>query len=250
MPETLEAERADGGFEVWQEVASFAESGPADSHFVLESSTGSVQFGPVVPDAAGQEKHHGRVPPQGRLLRFTRYRTGGGQAGNVGRGSLVVAKSSTNLDYVQAIINLDPATGGRDGETLEELMLRGPSLVRTRDVAITQRDFEDLVTANFPQVVRARCRPTSGIGDGGGVEVMLVPALAGADRPFTPFDALPGHRQRQLQQEVAAFLRERAPVTVNVQVTLASYQWVSVTARLVIRIAAGLGCRIAILSTR
>jgi predicted phage baseplate assembly protein len=88
--ETVETQKDDGGFEEWTEVESFADSGPADSHFMVDELNGEVQFGPRLREPGGQERQYGRVPQKGRTIRFTRYRSGGGSIGNVGRGTLVV----------------------------------------------------------------------------------------------------------------------------------------------------------------
>jgi predicted phage baseplate assembly protein len=240
LPEGLEVERPDGTFERWTEVAHFGDSGPADAHYMLDDLTGEVRFGPVLRDITGQERQHGRVPPKGRLIRFARYRSGGGSEGNVGRGTLVVPKSSANLDYVQRVTNLRPAYGGRDGETLEELMLRGPSLVRTRDVAVTRADYEDLVLDQFPQVAQVRCLPGASDprANGSGasyVRLLLVPAAPAGDGPLVHEQLLAALDDRELCRQVRGWLAERCPLTTELAVGWADFQWVSVAARLVMR---------------
>ncbi|MEK7214251.1 MAG: putative baseplate assembly protein, partial [Chloroflexota bacterium] len=234
--ETVLVEGLDGVMERWSEVNTFGNSGPGDSHFMLDDLTGAVRFGPSVRDAGGQERRYGRVPPAGRIIRFSQYRGGGGSVGNVGRGTLVLPRSSSNLDYVNAVTNLRRAVGGRDGETLEELLLRGPDLVRTRDVAVTRGDFERLVRQRFPQVSGVHCVGTPDTGAGvPGIRVMLVPVLPGPGLLLIPDDVSLGQHGRELCREVKGYLEERAPLTTELTVTLADYVWVSVTTQLVIQ---------------
>ena len=54
------------------EVEGFADSGPTDSHFVVDSLTGEVRFGPRLREPGGEERQYGRVPPRDRTIRFTR----------------------------------------------------------------------------------------------------------------------------------------------------------------------------------
>jgi hypothetical protein len=62
--------------ERWVEVDTLADSGPGDSHFVVDRSGGSAQvrFG---------DGRQGRVPPAGATFDVTTYAGGAGAAGNV-----------------------------------------------------------------------------------------------------------------------------------------------------------------------
>ena len=240
VTETVVMERSDGVSEAWQEVDRFGNSTPVDSHFMLDDLTGEVRFGPGVRDPAGQERQYGRVPPSGYLIRFSKYRSGGGSLGNVGRGTLVVPISSANLDYVKAVFNLRPAVGGRDGETLDELLVHGPDLVRTRDVAVTKADFEELVRHQFPQVADVQCvagmsNVPGEVSTGQHVRVILVPVLPAASAPLDPENVALGQAGLELCRNVHAYLEERCMMTTELAVTFADYQWVSVSARLSIR---------------
>jgi predicted phage baseplate assembly protein len=257
LPETIEVQRPDGGWERWREVEHFADSTPTDSHFVLDDLTGEVRFGPRLREPGGEERQYGRVPPKGCLIRMTRYRSGGGAVGNVGRGTLVVPKSASELSYVKWVINLRPATGGRDRESLEAFKLRGPKLVRTREVAVTRADFEYLAREASPQTARVCCIPVSaqpgpdgrlnGGRDGSAtghlnrsapsyVRLLLVPAVPTTDEyvPRVQLELTPEAR-RELCRKVRAFLAERCPVTTELVVGLADYRWVSVRANLVMK---------------
>lgn len=256
-PETVEVDRGDGSFERWTEVDDFANSSPTDSHFVVDSLSGEVRFGPRIHEPNGEERQYGRVPPKGRLIRFTRYRSGGGAIGNVGRGTLVVPKSTIDMSYVKWVSNLGPATGGRDRETIELFKLRGPRLVRTRDVAVTRSDFEFLAREASPQAARVRClavpaRPepngasvTATAGSNGSaangsatrvVRLLLVPAVPTTDE-YVPRSQLelPDEVRRELCRKVRAYVEERCPLTTELAVGLPDYHWLSVRAKLVIK---------------
>ncbi len=240
-PETIEVDRGDGTFERWTEVEDFANSSPTDSHFLVDSLNGEVRFGPRIHEPSGQEQQYGRIPPKDRLIRFTRYRSGGGAVGNVGRGTLNVPKSSSGLTYVKWVNNLSPATGGRDRETLEAYKIRGPRLVRTREVAVTRSDFEFLAREASPQAARVSCIPVAATASSNGsipkhVRLLLVPAVPTTDE-YVPRSQLelPDEVRRELCRRVRAYLEERCPLTTELVVGLPDYHWVSVRAKLVIR---------------
>jgi predicted phage baseplate assembly protein len=238
-PETIEVTGEDGAFEPWQEVESFGASGPTDSHFTLDSLSGEVRFGPRLRAPGGEERQLGRVPPRGSRIRFASYRTGGRSAVHVGAGALVVPKSASDISYVKWVANLRPATRGRDGETLEELKLRAPDIVRSREVAVTRQDFEYHATRASPRVARARCAdgwPNGPGADGasgpGHVRLMVVPVVSTLDGLVTAQELeLPD----ALQREVKAYLQERCPLTVELEVRPACYRRASVAATLVTR---------------
>jgi predicted phage baseplate assembly protein len=205
-------------------------------------------------------------------VRFSQYRSGGGTIGNVGKGTLVVPKSASDLPYVKWVANLRPASGGRDRETLDAYRLRGPQLVRTREVAVTRADFESLAREASPRVARVQCVAPSGVvgalsaprngtsrlngaagspevqlsdgrgmsaisGAPGHVKILLVPSVTAIDRPLSPDDLeLP----EPVRRSVYAYLRERAPLTTEFVVGSPEYRWVSVRARLIIRNRPGL----------
>lgn len=240
-PETVEVDRGDGTFERWTEVEDFAASSPTDSHFVVDSLNGEIVFGPRLREPTGQERQYGRVPPKDRLIRFTRYRSGGGAVGNVGRGTLVVPKSASDMSYVKWVSNLSPATGGRDRESIEAFKLRGARLVRTREVAVTRSDFEFLAREASPQAARVRClavdaRPELNGSAPKHVRVLLVPAVPTTDE-YVPRSQLelPEEVRRELCRKVKAYLQERCPLTTELAVGLPDYHWLSIRARLVIR---------------
>jgi predicted phage baseplate assembly protein len=241
QPETVEVQNADGAFEAWTEVEQFADSSPTDCHFLVDSLAGVAHFGPRLREPGGEERQYGRVPLKGRAIRFTRYRSGGGAVGNVGRGTIIVPKSATDLTYVKWVSNLRPATGGRDRESLDQYKIRGPKLVRTREVAVTRADFEYLAREATPQAARIRClaagpNPSANGASPPRVRLLIVPAVptTGEEVPRDQL-VLSSEVRRELVRKVQDYLEERCPVTTELAVGLADYRWVSVRAKLVVR---------------
>ncbi|MBE9080233.1 putative baseplate assembly protein [Romeria aff. gracilis LEGE 07310] len=241
-----------GTQQTWHEVSDFADSGPEDCHYTIDSLTGTVQFGPLIREpgqlktatlARSQQQSHGTavltatpqllerqygaIPPRGALITMRAYRTGGGQRGNVQPHTLRVIKSA--VPYVASVINHGPASHGADAESLDDAVLRVPRLLRTRDRAVTPEDFETLaIEASYGAVARSIC-PRQINHQPGVVTVMLVPQanLASIETangiPPAALDLTP-----QLTQQVLNFLDERRPLGLQVKLQAPDYIGVSV----------------------
>ncbi len=163
----------------WQPVKDFSQSERYDRHFVLNMSTGQVQFGPAVRQPDGTMQQYGRIPEMGKQIRFTRYRYGGGTVGNVPVGKLQVLKSS--IAYIDRVTNLQRAAGGRDPENLDEAKARAQRELRAQLRAVTPKDYEDLTRGATRAVARVKCNvPQNSNGQipAGVVEILVLPAVA------------------------------------------------------------------------
>ena len=210
--------------ESWSEVEDFSASGPSDRHFMLDSFSGEVRFGPSVRYGDGSVRQHGAVPPLGAELVIDGYRTGGGARGNVGAAALSVLKSS--IPFIARVENIEPARGGIDGETIEELKVRGPLSLRTGQRAVTPEDFERVVLDASPLVARARCVPPQEPGDP--IRVLIVPRLDILPEELVLDDlALPA----ELADAVTPQLDKRRILTSSVEIATPSYQGLTVVAR-------------------
>ncbi len=231
--ETVEVQCSDGDeFESWLEVEDFGASAPTDKHFTLDSVSGEVQFGPVIRQPNGQMRQYGQVPPKGRQIRFSAYRSGGGAIGNVGEGTIKVLKES--IPYVRWIRNSGGAIGGRDAEDLEAAKMRGPQLLRARHRAVTAEDFEHLTREASSAVARVRCLAPRGADEAsavrpGSVALQVVPAVTDTQGPIPPEELAVNDR---LREEIRRHLDDRRLLTVEVSVGPPPYRWVSVEARL------------------
>jgi hypothetical protein len=119
--------------EAWAVVSDFYGAGPADPVFRLDSETGTLTFGDGL---------HGRIPVAGAQIIARTYRCGGGDVGNAGAGTITALKSA--LPDVDSVTNVRAAAGGANAETLDEVKLRAPHDLRTRDRAVTADDFAEL----------------------------------------------------------------------------------------------------------
>ncbi len=208
------------GVATWTEVADFTDSGPADRHVVWDSGTGQIRFGPRVRYPDGSVRQHGAIPPDGAEIVVSGYRNGGGRAGNVGAKTLTEMLSA--VPYVASAVNLAPATGGVDAETVDEAKVRGPLTLRTGRRAVTTGDFERLAAEATTQVARARCLPGNG-----SVRVMLVPHARSHPRDHHLDDfAL----SAELLDTVREHLDRHRLVGTAVELTTPFYQGISVAA--------------------
>jgi predicted phage baseplate assembly protein len=212
-----------GGRTDWDEVDDFADSGPDSLHYVWESATGVVSFGPAVRYADGQVRQHGAIPADGAEIAVTGYRHGGGSPGNVPAGSLTVLR--TSLAFIDRVINMKPASGGVEAETVTEAKLRGPLTLRTGQRAVTARDFERLTLESSAEVARARCLPP--VSPAGPVRLLVIPQVRTAPEVQRLDDfAL----SDDLVSRIRDHLDERRPVGTVVEVGTPYYQGVSVAA--------------------
>jgi predicted phage baseplate assembly protein len=157
----------------WTEVADFSASGATDPHFAWDSASGIVRFGPRVRYPDGSVRQHGRIPRDGAEITVKEYRYGGGALGNVGARTLTVLRSA--VPYISGSVNLRPAVGGVDAETVNEAKTRGPLTLRTGQRAVTAGDFERLTLESSIEVARARCLPA--VTGQGPVRMLVVPQV-------------------------------------------------------------------------
>lgn len=235
----------------WQEVNDFADSNSHDLHYTIDSRTGIVQFGPVIREPAQlqqqtqlrrqietingrianlqeMERQYGAVPPRGSIIRMVTYRTGGGQKGNVQRGTITIAKRA--IPYVAKVVNHTSARNGADAESLEDAVIRVPALLRTRDRAVTPEDFEVLtLQAARGAVMRACCLPPTVSQDAGKVRLLVVPA-ANTDAIANEVGMEPElfNLSNQLRNQILAYLDERRLLGIQVQLQTPEYVGVTV----------------------
>ncbi len=165
---------------VWEEVTDFSSSNASDRHYTLDSVSGELRLGPAVRQQDGTIKLYGAVPPRGANLIFEGYRFGGGQDGNVQRGILNTLK--TAIPYIARIYNRKAAWGGLDAESLEAAKMRAPAMLRARERAVTEADFEFLARQALPALIgRVKClqpRPSdAGRVVPGQVYVLVIPRV-------------------------------------------------------------------------
>jgi predicted phage baseplate assembly protein len=195
--------------------------------YVLDEAGGTISLGPAVREPDGRLRHYGAVPAKGATVRIRNYWSGGGASGNVTRQAIRVLRSS--IPFVATVENRRPASGGVDGEEVEQAKARGPILLRTRDRAVTAEDYEVLARDAAPEVSRVRCVPAGDGAEPGTVRVLLVPAAADVDGRLRLEQLIPSEAT---MRRVAAHLDERRVLGARVLIEPPSYQGVTVVARL------------------
>ena len=235
----------------WEEVRDFSQSSENDLHYVLDSLTGRLQFGPLVREPmqlkqakdirallqGGQDRpslqppsmehQYGAIPARGATLQMSRYRTGGGLRGNIEPRSLDTLKSA--VPYVANVVNLIRASNGTEGETIEQAAMRVPQMLRTRDRAVTPEDFESLaLLGGDGAVARSTCLPTDPKKPGT-VQLLVVPyadVQAITDGVGISPDRFSLHPP--LHRKLMAYLDERRLLGVNVELLEPDYVGLSV----------------------
>jgi predicted phage baseplate assembly protein len=244
--------------EIWEEVADFADSEPHDRHYVVDSLEGTIQFGPLIRepqtlkrqtqtraylqkvlpeerspgrdlDTQMMEHQYGAIPPRGSEIIFS-YRTGGGKEGNVQAGTLNFLK--TAIPYVDEVTNHEVAVNGADAESLEQAVLRAPSILRSHDRAVTASDFEALtLKGSGGAIARSLCAPMSVNQPAGSVSVLVVPQantnLINLGQGISPENF---YLNPALRAQVLNYLDERRLLGTQVQLQQPNYTGVSVQA--------------------
>jgi predicted phage baseplate assembly protein len=249
----------------WKEVGHFGNSRAYDRHYLIDDETGEIQFGPLIRgprslkkqtiarlriqapiqqrsalsplpeiterDADYHERQYGAVPPIGSEIVMTSYRFGGSKEGNVQAEKIVVLRSS--LPYVSRVINYQAATGGSDGESIEEAVMRVPHLIRSRESAITPEDFETMIVVRLGgRVARAYCIREEEYTSPGVVRLIVTPRVEGVDwrKGINPDESF--QVTDELRRDIADFFRDRKPLGIKVQPEQPEYVGVSVNVQI------------------
>jgi predicted phage baseplate assembly protein len=232
--ETVEVEEKREGemvFVPWHVVPDFADSTRYDRHFTLDEATGEISLGPAIRQPDGTVRQYGRVPEAGRRIRFSQYRHGGGVAGNVPAGKIQMLKSA--VPYIDRVVNLKRAEGGRDQESLEEAKMRAARELRAQQRAVTAEDFENLARGTSREVARAKCQAPGKDGGGlppGMVELLVVPSAFDAVRAG---DLSKLALDLPLQERILAHLDRYRLLTTTLRVREACYLGVKAAVQIV-----------------
>ncbi|MGW2648695.1 putative baseplate assembly protein [Streptomyces sp. NPDC001393] len=224
-PPVVEVSSADG-WQRWSVVEHFGRSAPDDRHVRVDATTGEFTFPPALREPDGTLRLCGAVPEKGAHIRVSRYRTGGGQAGNVARGAISVLRSS--VPYVARVTNREAARGGVEGETVANAKLRAPDALRMQDRAVTAEDYEIISRQAAPSVRRVRCLPAA--EGAAAVRVLVVPDAVADDGDRLRFEQL--IPSDQVLAAITESLDERRLIGTRLVVEPPVYQGVTVVARL------------------
>ncbi|MGF7031705.1 hypothetical protein J2T17_002619 [Paenibacillus mucilaginosus] len=121
----------------WERVEDFDSSGPDDRHYMLDEENAEIIFG---------NHDQGRIPPPQDWdhIAIVSCVTGGGETGNVkGHIELTLDPYIAGAQDIRSV-NLFPAEGGADRETVADAMRRVRTEVLHRGSAVTDEDYEEL----------------------------------------------------------------------------------------------------------
>ncbi len=231
--ETLEIEEVIGRelvYVPWQRVSDFGGSDRFDRHFTLDTATGEIRLGPSIRQADGSVRQYGRIPEVGRRIRISRYRYGGGAQGNVPTGRINVMRAA--VPYIDRVVNMMAASGGRDQESLDEAKMRGRRELRAQERAVTAEDYEDLALKADRGIARVKClTPTTSPSrlPSGMLELLIVPSAAEAVRAG---DLTKLQLDPVLSRTVQGYLDRYRLLTTTLQVRTPSYVGVKVRAQI------------------
>jgi len=169
----------EGVWILWRPVDHFDASGAASRHYTLDQDHGRISFG---------DGKKGKIPPVGRdNIKTVCYRYHQGAAGNVAAGEITVLRNPGGvLAKLKTVRNAEGAAGGGDGESTDDVRLRGPYTLKHRGKAITGEDFAWLAKDAAGEIASAWCLPTrdkNGKTVEGHVTVVAVPESTDA-RPY------------------------------------------------------------------
>lgn len=173
--ETVEVEETVEGIQVfipWTRVDDFSNSDQFSRHYMLDTAKGEIIFGPSVRQPDGSAVQYGRIPESNKRIRVSNYRYGGGIRGNLPENAVDVM--NTALAYISRASNLNRTLGGRDQETLEELVQRAQREIQSQRRAVTAADFEQFALKSSNAIARTRC-VTPEVNGTGAITMVIVP---------------------------------------------------------------------------
>lgn len=187
-----------------------------ERRFVVDPVEGTLTFGNGI---------RGRMLPVGaNNVVVEMYHVVPGAMGNIAAGSITLCEGFG--DAVK-VVNLLPASGGRDAETIEEIVRRAPSLLTSRNRAVTRTDFEIIATEASGEVARAAC--AGEMREDGSVEVVILPRRREGEVVPDPFLSV------GLRDHVQGYLKKRCLINVDPVVRLARFRPIDLSLKLRVR---------------
>jgi hypothetical protein len=210
-------------YEQWTETPNFTDCKPGAKVYMLDRATGRVQFSPSASQGGG-----GAVPTAGKIIRAW-YPRGGGRSGNVAKGMLTQLKP--NVPGI-AVTNPDRAAGGSDAETLDGLIRRAPSTLYSLRVAVTERDYEQVVLS-VKDIARSSAVADAELWKHARRGVVVVRIMREIDVTALPNGAVTeavvsDSRVAELKERAEAALEDRRPLGILTRVEWIDVQPVSV----------------------
>ncbi len=266
--EYIQVKPINGEPEKWIEVPDFADSGPNDPHYTIDSQTGIIQFGPLIREPSQLQfttQQRSQIQPTGTIVQrdaremrnlamiqpsvldgaialerqYGKVPPPGAEISIVAyrtggglRGNVQAEKliiPKTGIPYVKSVINYKPASGGTDAESLEQAVIRVPQLLRTSKSAVTPEDFENVAKQASRTVARAHCITDAARTTPGLVQLLIVPDAERLDLSKGMNPDRDFVLDSQLETKIMEYMKSRKPL--GVQVKLQEPESVGVSVR-------------------
>jgi predicted phage baseplate assembly protein len=192
----------------WLPQYDLMNSGPADSHFVVEMSDERVARLRFGQGGFGRVPYVHDDPHQPEMTAF--YRVGNGTAGNVGAEAIcLVGSHGQSIEQITNVRNPLSAVGGVDPESPRQIRLFAPHAVRA-DLrrAVTAGDYVQIVMRDFGEKLQSA--KASARWTGHEVEILIAVDPRGSETP-----------DPQLLRSIQAALRKYKRIGHNVSVRAA-----------------------------
>lgn len=136
----LQVDETDRGYVTWNHIDDLALADKDDSVYSFDSEAGTVKFGNGI---------YGYIPEQGRRIRVSMMRAGGGTGGNLPPASLKNISATKleggALEQALEVTQVLPTSGGADSESLAVAEQRIPGWLQHRNRCVTMSDYKSLV---------------------------------------------------------------------------------------------------------
>ncbi len=220
----------------WNEVENFSESSGEDLCYTLDSITGELRLGPSIRQPNGTMRQYGAIPPRGAKMFFNRYRFGGGLEGNV--QAHIINTLKTAIPFIDHVVNRRAAVGGLDAESMEAAKMRAPAVLRSRDRAVTEADFEFLAREALRDTgwgqYRVHCLQPVPSRESriipGQVYLLIIPHIQDPERQVRPTQEQLRLREDDVYRHLSDYLNQRRLLTIRLDIREPVYYWVSVRA--------------------
>lgn len=203
------------GWVKWTNVSDLFESSSTDRHFVIDKTTGAVEFGNGI---------YGMIPPKGLNNIKATYSAGGGRSGNI--KSLKISKLHSAISFVDKVYNPVSSDGGADTEEIDKLLIRAPTVLKHRHKAVALEDFQWLAKEASMKVAMVKVLPNFNVEGNyqtGRVGVVIVPDST-ISKPVP---------SSELKRRVETYLRDRCSNVMTLNVIPPSYIKIDISAVLI-----------------
>ena len=193
----------------WRRIDNLYEADQHSRVYLFDPIEGKVKFG---------DGERGIVPLAGSRIRARSYGVHAGKKGNVDAKKITVLRNPAGeVAKIESVTNYEPASGGRDAESDEEVMRRGPRAIKNQgrvvsgeDLAWLAREADQDIANTFTVPTldeRGRMRP-------GFASVVVIPN-SDEDKP-TPTPAQLRAVKDHLERYILANIKEADTLDVRV----------------------------------